>query len=301
MAKNLAKAGHSLVVYDVNKEVTEKFKSETPKCEAAASVADVGQNCSTVITMLPSSPHVRDVYLGNDPKRGSLFQSVKRNTLLIDSSTVDPGTSRYLYSEAVKLNKGIRLVDAPVSGGVGGAEAGTLTFMVGGSLELFTAAIPFLSLMGKNIVHCGDAGAGQAAKVCNNLVLAISMIGVSEGLNLGVKLGLDPKILSGIFNSSSARCWSSETYNPCPGVMPNVPSSRGYTGGFAVDLMKKDLSLAQVAAKSVDTSTPLGELAHLIYEALSQRGHGSKDFSYIYEFLSKEKRKQIAEDEGQGE
>jgi len=176
-------------------------------------------------------------------------------------------------------------VDMDVSGGVGGAEAGTLTFMVGGSEHDFTTAKTLLQHMGKNIVHCGDNGTGQVAKVCNNLALAVEMVAVSESLNLGVKLGMDPKRLSAIFNTSSARCWSSDTYNPCPGVMPNVPASKGYIGGFGVDLMKKDLGLAMNAARSAHIDLTVGQQAYQLYEKLSERGNGKKDFSYMYEYF----------------
>jgi len=188
-------------------------------------------------------------------------------------------------------------VDAPVSGGVGGAEAGTLTFMVGGPTGSFESARPYLAKMGRNIVHCGGAGAGQVAKVCNNMVLAISMIGVSEAMNMGIKLGMDPKVLAGIFNTSTARCWSSDTYNPVPGVMPNVPSSKGYKGGFGVDLMKKDLGLALEASKTAGVTIPFGELSYLIYKAISEQGNGLKDFSYVYEFLREEPKTHSHDDD----
>jgi len=177
-------------------------------------------------------------------------------------------------------------VDAPVSGGVGGAQNATLTFMVGGSKEDFDRVKPLLELMGKNIVHCGGPGNGQVAKVCNNLLLGISMIGVSEAMNLGVKLGMDPKVLAGIINTSSGRCWSSDTYNPVPGVIPTVPASNGYKGGFASDLMAKDLYLAVSAANSIKQPLPLGGNAHQFYNLVSQKGLGGYDFSVVYKLLS---------------
>ena len=177
------------------------------------------------------------------------------------------------------------MVDAPVSGGVGGAEAGTLTFMVGGSEVDFASASELLVSMGKNLVHCGGAGNGQVAKICNNLVLGISMNAVSEAMNLGVQLGIDPHTLAGIINTSSGRCWSSDTYNPHPGVLPGVPSSRDYEGGFGTDLMLKDMGLAADAAKSVKAPLPTGAAATAIYTAMSQHGLGRKDFSAVYKFL----------------
>ena len=182
--------------------------------------------------------------------------------------------------------KGSVLLDAPVSGGVLGAENATLTFMLGGAPADVERAKPLLSAMGKNIVHCGATGTGQIAKICNNLVLAISMIGVSEAMNLGVTLGIDPKVLAGIFNTSSARCWSSEVYNPVPGVLPNVPASRGYTGGFGSALMAKDVGLAVAAAHAKQVPLPLGGAALQVYNLLGAQGHGQRDFSVVYEFLA---------------
>jgi len=216
--------------------------------------------------------------------KSGIFENVRSRALLIDSSTIDPTAARDVAQQA--SGKGARMVDAPVSGGVGGAEAATLTFMVGGSVENFALARPVLALMGKNLVHCGESGTGQAAKVCNNLVLGISMVAVAEGMNLGIKLGINPKTLAGIFNTSTARCWSSDTYNPCPGVMDKVPASRGYTGGFGVDLMKKDLGLALQAANDAKAPLLLGTLSHELYDAISKEGKGKSDFSIIYQYLS---------------
>jgi 3-hydroxyisobutyrate dehydrogenase len=203
---------------------------------------------------------------------------------MIDASTIDPATAQEVAGKAKE--KGSAMLDAPVSGGVMGAENATLSFMLGGEPVDVERAKPLLSLMGKNIVHCGAVGTGQVAKICNNLVLAISMIGVSEAMNLGVTLGIDPKILAGIFNTSSARCWSSEVYNPVPGVLPNVPSSRGYTGGFGSALMAKDVGLAVAAANAVKAPLPLGGVALQLYNLLGAHGHGGRDFSVVYEFLA---------------
>jgi 3-hydroxyisobutyrate dehydrogenase len=279
MANNVLKAGYPLVVFDVNKDAVQPLISKGAK--SASTPKELASQVEQVVTMLPSSPHVQQVYCGEN----GLLQGVKPGSLLIDASTIDPLIARDVIKKA-KEHK-VTMVDAPVSGGVVGAEAATLTFMVGGTQEEYERAKVLLSVMGKNIVLCGGAGSGQAVKLCNNLVLAISMIGVSEGMNLGIKLGLDPKVLAGIFNTSSARCWSSDTYNPVPGVMPNVPSSRGYKGGFGVDLMAKDLSLAVNAAHGVKAPIPLGGVALQMYNLISSQGGGGKDFSSVFEFLSK--------------
>ncbi len=285
MASNLLKNNHKIVVFDVSPATIKAAKDKgmavaaTPKALAA--------ECDTVITMLPGPAHVRSVY---ESSTDGIFAGLRPKSLLIDSSTIDPATAQAVASAAAKHSAGAEMVDAPVSGGVGGAAAGTLTFMVGGTDSAFNRAKPVLSCMGKNIVHCGGNGTGQVAKVCNNLVLAISMIGVSEGMAMGVRLGMDGKKLAGILNTSTGRCWSSDTYNPCPGVMENVPSSRGYTGGFGVDLMKKDLGLAIDAARSVNLPLPLGSQALQLYQHVSAAQNGQKDFSFVYEYL-----RQIAE------
>lgn len=244
----------------------------------AATPAEAASGADAVVTMLPSSPHVRDVY------EKSVFGAAAPGALLIDCSTIDPATTKSLAAGASARK--LRMVDAPVSGGVGGAEAGSLTFMVGGSGADFEAAKPLLQAMGKNIVHCGGAATGQIAKLVNNLILGISMNAVCEAMNLGVKLGADPKVLAAIINTSSGRCWSSDTYNPVPGVMPNVPASRGYTGGFQVPLMAKDLGLAIDAARSVGAPLATGSAAHAVYQLMAAQGQGGKDFSAVYEFLA---------------
>jgi 3-hydroxyisobutyrate dehydrogenase len=273
MARNLVKAGHELVVFDVFPEAIGKLIDAG--ANAATSVSDAAKSAEIVITMLPSSPHVREVYTGT----GQLLAHVTPQTLLIDSSTIDPHTAREIAGEAAKRN--IIMLDAPVSGGTVGAEAGTLTFMVGGDAKAFETAKPILAKMGKNIVHCGAAGTGQVAKICNNLILGISMIGVSEAMNLGASLGIDPKLLAGIINTSSGRCWSSDTYNPYPGVIETSAASRGYTGGFGVDLMLKDLGLAMDAAKQTKQAAILGAIAHQLYQTWSAMGSGGRDFSSI--------------------
>lgn len=273
MARNLLKAGHSLMVYDVVQRNVEVLKAAG--AGAATSPARAAGDAELVITMLPSSPHVKTVYLENE----GVLSGVARGVTLIDSSTIDPHTAREVA--ALAAERGNPMADAPVSGGTGGAEAGTLTFMVGGSPNVFQQIAPVLRQMGKNIVHCGDSGTGQVAKICNNLLLGISMIGVSEAMNLGTALGIDAKVLAGIINTSSGRCWSSDTYNPYPGVMDNVPAARGYTGGFGADLMLKDLGLALDAAKLSKQPVVLGALAQQLYQIFSAQGAGGQDFSAI--------------------
>ena len=279
MARNLVKAGHALAVFDVVQRNVDALTAVG--ATAAASAQQAAAQAELVVTMLPSSPHVKSVYLGE----GGVLAGVAAGVPLIDSSTIDPHTAREVAQAAAK--HGNPMADAPVSGGTGGAEAGTLTFMVGAEPSLFEKVRPILANMGKNIAHCGGAGTGQVAKICNNMLLGISMIGVAEAMNLGVSLGIDPKVLAGIINTSSGRCWSSDTYNPYPGVMENVPAARGYTGGFGSDLMLKDLGLATDAAKQARQSVAMGALAQQLYQLWSARGGGAQDFSAIINLLKK--------------
>jgi 3-hydroxyisobutyrate dehydrogenase len=279
MARNLMKAGHEVAAFDVVRAAMEKLGGEGAR--TAGSIREAITNAQTVITMLPSSPHVHEVYLGAE----GILAAVKPGVLLIDSSTIDPHTARIVADAALKHRN--PMLDAPVSGGTGGAEAATLTFMVGGDAKDFAVAQPILAKMGKNIVHCGGAGNGQVAKICNNLLLGISMLGVSEAMTLGTKLGMDPATLAGVINTSSGRCWSSDTYNPFPGVLPNAPAARGYTGGFGVDLMLKDLSLAVDAARQSKQPVMLGALAQQLYQQWSAGGEGGKDFSSIINLYKK--------------
>jgi 3-hydroxyisobutyrate dehydrogenase len=280
MARNLLKAGHSLVVFDVVQNNLDALTGAG--AVAAKSAKDAAAKAELVITMLPSSPHVKSVYFGKD----GVLAGVAKGITLIDSSTIDPHTAREVIAAATE--QGNPMADAPVSGGTGGAEAGTLTFMVGGTAEVFERIAPVLRQMGKNVVHCGAAGTGQVAKICNNMILGISMIGVSEAMNLGAALGIDPKVLAGIINTSSGRCWSSDTYNPYPGIMENVPSSRGYTGGFGADLMLKDLGLATDAAKMSKQPVMMGALAQQLYQTLSAQGAGGQDFSAVIKLYKKQ-------------
>jgi len=281
MARNLLKAGHQLTVFDLSAAAVAALVEAGAR--AAASPAAVAQaDVGLIITMLPAAAHVKSVYLGDD----GLLAHVRPGTLLIDSSTIDPLSAREVAAAA--RQHGNPMLDAPVSGGTGGAAAGTLTFMVGGAAADFDRAQPILAAMGKNIVLCGGPGNGQAAKVANNMLLGISMIGVAEAMSLGVALGVDPQVLAGIINTSSGRCWSSDTYNPFPGVLDNVPAARGYSGGFGSDLMLKDLGLASEAARQVRQPVILGALAQQLYQTFSAQGHGGLDFSAIINLYRKD-------------
>ena len=277
MAQNLIKAGHTVEGVDVNPAAVERLKAaggvsvETAK--VAASRADV------VITMLPAGQQVREVYLGP----GGIIEDANPGTLLIDCSTIDVETARSVASEAEK--KGLMMLDAPVSGGVGGAQAATLTFMVGGSEQAFVRAESILQKMGKTIVHAGGAGNGQAAKICNNMILAISMIAVSEGFVLAEQLGLDHQKLFDISSKSSGQCWALTNYCPVPGPVPTSPANRDYQAGFTAAMMLKDLKLSQEAAKASGAKTELGEHAARIYSQYVDSGEAGKDFSGIIRFI----------------
>lgn len=282
MALNLMKAQHRLTVLDLNKELVAQL--EQAGAATAGSAREVAAASDFVITMLPAAAHVRAVYLGED----GILAGVRPGVPMVDSSTIDPATARDVAAAAAAQGNGF--ADAPVSGGTMGAQAGTLTFMVGASAETFAAVEPVLRQMGRNVVHCGETGTGQVAKICNNMVLGISMIAVSEGMMLGEALGIDPKILAGIMNTSTGRCWASDTCNPYPGVIDTAPAGRGYTGGFGSDLMLKDLGLATQAAGQAKQPVLLGALAHQLYQAHSQAGGGGKDFSSIIERYARGKK-----------
>lgn len=282
MAKNLVKNGFQVRAFDLVQAALDDISSAG--AYAASSAQDAAQGADIVVSMLPAGKHVKSLYLGEN----GLINLLNDNALVIDSSTIDAASA---IEVGKALNeKGIQFVDAPVSGGVGGAVAGTLTFIVGGSQESFDAAKPALEAMGKHIFHAGDVGAGQVAKICNNMLLSILMVGTSEALNMGINNGLDPKVLSEIMMQSSGRNWTLELYNPCPDVMDNVPSSNDYQGGFMVDLMKKDLGLAQQTAMDSASATPMGTLANNLYTMLSNQGSGKKDFSSIFELLKSEQQ-----------
>ena len=277
MAQNLVKAGYDLTVFDLMPESVGKLVAAGAK--AASGANEAVYDADVVISMLPASAHVKKLYLGDT----GLLSAIKPGALLIDSSTIDPQVAREVAAAALK--RGFHMIDAPVSGGTAGAVAGTLTFIVGGDEKVLENARPFLEKMGKNIFHAGASGAGQIAKICNNMLLGIQMIGTAEAINLGVASGVDPKVLSEIMVKSSGRNWTLELYNPWPGVMENVPASRGYSGGFGSDLMLKDLGLALETAASARSSIPLGSLARQLYQLHSQSGHGHEDFSSIATML----------------
>lgn len=281
MALNLLKAGHTLKVFDLS-EAALRTLAEAG-AELAASPKDAASGAEWVVTMLPAAAHVRTVLTAAD----GVLAGVAQGVTIIDSSTIDPASAREFA--ALAAAHGNSFVDAPVSGGTGGAVAGTLTFMVGGTAAVYESVKPVLSGMGKNIVHCGDTGTGQVAKICNNLVLGVTMAGVAEAMALGEALGIDPKVLGGIMNTSTGRSWSSDTYNPYPGVIETAPSSRGYTGGFGTDLMLKDLGLATDAAKGVRQPAFMGALAQQLYQAMSSRGDGKLDFSAVIKLYRGEK------------
>lgn len=277
MAANLVKAGHAVNGFDVMPDAVKRLAGAGGT--AAKSAADAAADAEVIVTMLPAGAHVREIYLGDK----GLIARAKPGTLLIDSSTIDVESARAVASAAQAKN--LLMVDAPVSGGVGGAQSGTLTFMVGGSDEAFAQAKPFLDAMGKTIVHAGGPGNGQAAKICNNMILGISMIGVSEAFVLGEKLGLDPQKLFDISSKSSGQCWSMTSYCPVPGPVPTSPANRDYQPGFTAAMMLKDLRLAQDAAKAAGAHTPLGADAAKIYAAYAEGGEAGRDFSGIIRYL----------------
>lgn len=278
MAHNLIKAGHSVTGFDLSADALKALDDAGGK--SATTAAEAVQGAEVVVSMLPASQHVAGLYLGE----AGLFSQLPAGTLVIDSSTIAAETSRQVGKAA--LEKGIKFIDAPVSGGVGGAKAGTLSFIVGGSKADFEQAEPLLKNMGKNIFHAGEAGAGQVAKACNNMLLSILMAGTTEALALGAKNGLDPAVLSEIMKQSSGANWVLNVYNPWPGVMEGVPASNGYQGGFQVDLMAKDLGLAWETALSSKSSIPMGSLARNLFALHAQKGNGGLDFSSIQQMFA---------------
>lgn len=291
MAKNLVLNGeHHLTVYDTHDSaITWLSKSVGPEnITVASGPAEVAAKSTTVISMLPSNPHVKKVYLGE----GGMLSHMNENSMFFDCSTIDPNVAREVAAKVQEKN--CTYLDAPVSGGVTAAAAGKLTFMVGNdSPDCFKKAMDVLQHMGANVVSVTGVGNGQVAKICNNMMLGISMIGISETMNLGIKLGIDQNQLASIINISSGRCWSSDTYNPVPGVIPGVPSGNDWKGGFGTALMYKDLGLAQDAAASVQAQTPLGGQALQIYRMLISQGYGEKDFGAVFHYLSTQKDAKI--------
>lgn len=277
MARNLLKHQHEVHVFDLIPAAVKALVDSGAK--AAHSLTEVSQQVDFIITMLPSGKHVKDVYAG---KEGMLAHA-KPGTLFIECSTISVDESREMNHLAREAN--MTMVDAPVSGGTAAAEAGTLTFMVGGEETDFNRAKPILDCMGKAVIHAGSSGNGQAAKICNNMILGISMIAVSEAFMLGKKLGLDPKKLFEISSQASGQCWSMTSYCPVPGVMPNVPASRDYTPGFTAAMMLKDLRLSQIAAQNAEAATPLGAEATALYTLFNNEGNAQLDFSGIIKMI----------------
>ncbi len=285
MAENLLKAGFSVQVFDLVKEAVDQLADKG--AVASDSIEQAVKGARTVITMLPAGEHVRAVYLGDHSGGVGLLNLIEENTFLIDSSTIDPESARIVAAQAA--SKGFEFVDSPVSGGVAGAKAGTLTFIVGGTDSAFSKAEQILKHMGKNIFHAGKAGDGQMGKICNNLMLGILMSGTCEALNLGIDNGLDPKVLSNIMLQSSGRNWALELYNPCPGVMDNAPASNQFQPGFMSKLMLKDLGLGLDAAAKSQSSVPMGALARNLYAFHNANGNEELDFSSLFEFYQSKK------------
>jgi len=274
MAANLVKAGHTVTGFDLSPASCDHARQDG--VTIAGSTADAVREAEVVITMLPAGKHVLSVWT-------DILPAIKEGTLVIDCSTIDVESARKAHGMAQE--RSLMSLDAPVSGGVGGAKGATLTFMAGGAKAAFDRAEPILSQMGKKVVHCGEAGAGQAAKICNNMILGISMIGVAEAFVLAEKLGLSHQALFDVASTSSGQCWSLTTYCPVPGPVPTSPANNGYKPGFAAALMLKDLKLAQEAALASGASTPLGAEAAQLYALFSGAGHDGDDFSGIINFL----------------
>ena len=273
MARNLLKAGYVLQAFDPVRSAIDALAGDG--AQAADSSQAAVHGAQAVISMLPASRHVEELYLGD----AGLLARLPAGSLVLECSTIAPESARRVHQAAAQ--RGIELLDAPVSGGTAGAAAGTLTFMVGGSAVVLEKAWPILAAMGKQIFHAGGDGAGQTAKVCNNLLLAVQMIGTAEAMALGVANGLEPKVLAEIMRQSSGGNWVLERYNPWPGVQDEAPASKGYSGGFMAELMAKDLGLAQETAQQSGTSTPLGALALHLYRMLLHQGLGQQDFSVV--------------------
>ena len=280
MAVNLVKAGHQVRAFDLIPASLQSFVAAGGK--QASSAKEAAEGAEVVISMLPAGRHVSELY----SSEGGLLAQLPKGCLVIDSSTIDATTARQVGATALKA--GIDFIDAPVSGGVSGAEAGTLSFIVGGEAACFARAKPILEAMGKNIFHAGGVGSGQIAKTCNNMLLSVLMAGTAEALQMGIENGLDPKILSDIMVKSSGRNWALEVYNPVPGVMPGTPACNNYQGGFMVDLMNKDLNLALGVAQESSSKVPMGEQAAALFEAHAKANNGKCDFSSIFKYYNKE-------------
>lgn len=274
MAINLLKAGHKVNAFDLSQTALDTVAAKGG--HAAASAVEAVTGADFIISMLPAGVHVRGLYQASDVP---LFDAISKDALIIDSSTIDAVTAQSVSAAANA--RGLSFIDAPVSGGVGGAVAGTLSFMVGATDAQFAKAKPILECLGKNIFHAGQSGAGQIAKACNNMLLSILMAGTSEALNMGMKNGLDPAVLSEIMKQSSGNNWALQVYNPVPGVMADVPSSNDYQGGFQVDLMFKDLGLAMELSQQSNSPVPMGSAARSLFSLHKSKGNGSLDFSSV--------------------
>lgn len=281
MAVNLSKAGHLVTAFDLSGSARDKVQEQG--VGTAASARDAVEGADVVISMLPASRHVESLYLGSGNEPG-LLASIREGALVIDCSTIAPASAQKVARAAQA--RGLEMIDAPVSGGTAGATAGTLTFIVGGNLSALERARDVLNAMGKNIFHMGAAGAGQVAKLCNNMALGVIMAVTGEAIALGVAHGLDPKALSQMMAVSTGRSWATEVCNPWPGVLENAPASRGYSGGFGNDLMLKDLGLAVEAAMAIGSPIPLGELARNLYAMNRHAGRGELDFSSVVKLLA---------------
>lgn len=279
MAANLLKAGHELQVFDLVPAAVEAAVALGAR--AAASAAEAVDGADVAISMLPASRHVEGLYLGAD----GLLARLAPQALAIDCSTIAPASAQKVAAAAAA--HGVAMIDAPVSGGTAGAAAGTLTFIVGGEAAALERARPLLQAMGRNVFHMGASGAGQVAKLCNNMALGVIMAATGEALALGAAHGLDPAALSQMMAVSTGRSWATEVCNPWPGVLENAPASRGYSGGFGSDLMLKDLGLAAEAAMGVGSPIPLGELARNLYALNARAGRGGLDFSSVIQLLAK--------------
>jgi 3-hydroxyisobutyrate dehydrogenase len=280
MVRNLLRAGHTVTAFDVVARALEA--AATAGAGAARSAVEAASTAELVITMLPEGRHVREVYLG----AGGVIAATEGGALLIDCSTIDVATARAVWQAAAE--RGLEMVDAPVSGGVAGAANATLTFMVGGEEGAVARARPILEQLGATIVHTGPSGNGQAAKICNNMMLAISMIGVAEAFTMAERLGLSAEALFQVASRSSGQSWALTGYCPVPGLVPSAPANRDYQAGFTAAMMAKDLRLAQDAANSVDAATPLGSEARNLYALFKARGHGELDFSAIIKMIAGE-------------
>ncbi|CAH2106072.1 unnamed protein product [Euphydryas editha] len=275
--------GFNVRGYDPSKDALSAAAKEG--VTSANSIAAAVDGADVVVSILPSNKVVLDAYLGDD----GVVKHVPKGSLLIDSSTVDPNVPKQIFP--VASENGVNFIDAPVSGGVMGAQNATLAFMVGGRKEDFDRSLPMLKAMGAKHFHCGDSGAGQVAKLANNMLMGITGMATAECMNMGIKMGLDPKVLLDVLNNSSARSWSTEVYCPVPGLVPTAPSSRNYDGGFKNELMVKDLELASTMALGIRSPIPLGAVATQLYRIVQSRGYGQKDFSYIYQLLKEDAAK----------